>query len=176
MKRNEYAEPTEMAGIAEAETQAAYAWAFDYDDPDEIPTQPIRLTSRRITALSLAASLVLIAVAGAMALGVLHNANQPVTQASSPPVIETVARPVPSPTVTVTQAPAIPRAGFFGEWGMHGMSVTLAPDGSAVYMAWLGTPIGVSWSATWSPMTANMAMIVLTTQTESHGDASLRSG
>ena len=59
---------------------------------------------------------------------------------------------------------------------MHGMSVTLAPDGSAVYMAWLGTPIGVSWSATWSPMTSTMAMIVLTTRTESHGDASLRSG
>ena len=33
MKRNEYAEPTEMAGIAEAETQAAYAWALDYDGP-----------------------------------------------------------------------------------------------------------------------------------------------
>ena len=33
MKRNEYAEPTEMAGVAEAETQAAYAWALDYDDP-----------------------------------------------------------------------------------------------------------------------------------------------
>ena len=170
---NEYAEPTEMAGIAEAETQAAYAWALDYDDPDEIPTQPIRLTSRRITALSLAASLVLIAVAGAMALGVLHIANQPVTQASSPPVIETVARPVPSPTVT--EAPAIPRAGFFGEWGMHGMSVTLAPDGSAHYRAWLGVPLGVTWSATWSPMTSTTAMIILTTQTESHGGAAQRS-
>ena len=98
MKRNEYAEPTEMAGIAEAETQAAYAWALDYDDPDEFPTQ--RLTPRRITSLGIAASLVVIAVAGAVALSVLHNANQPVTQASSPPVIETVARPVPSPTVT----------------------------------------------------------------------------
>lgn len=142
MKRNEYAELTEMAGVAEAETQAAYAWgALDYDDPDEFPTQ--RLTPRRITSLGIAASLVTIAVAGAAALSVFHNTNQPVTQASSPPVIETVARPVPSPTVTVTQAPAIPRAGFFGEWGMHGMSVTLAPDGSAHYMAWLGVPLGV---------------------------------
>ena len=61
-------EPTEMAGVAEAETQAAYAWALDYDDPDEIPTQPIRLTSRRIMALSLAAGLVVIAMAGAVAL------------------------------------------------------------------------------------------------------------
>ena len=24
-------EPTEMAGVAEAETRAAYAWALDYD-------------------------------------------------------------------------------------------------------------------------------------------------
>jgi hypothetical protein len=40
-------EPTEMAGVAEAETEAAYAWALDYDDVDEFPTQ--RLTSRRIT-------------------------------------------------------------------------------------------------------------------------------
>ena len=48
-------EPTEMAGVAEAETQAAYAWALDYDDLDEFPTQPTqRLTSRRITALALA--------------------------------------------------------------------------------------------------------------------------
>ena len=82
MKRNEYAEPTEMAGVAEAETQAAYAWALDYDDPDEIPTQPIRLTSRRITALSLAASLVLIAVAGAVAVVAMR---QPVEQSEITP-------------------------------------------------------------------------------------------
>ena len=50
MKQNEYAEPTEMAGVAEAETEAAYAWALDYDDADEFPTLPTqRLTSRRIT-------------------------------------------------------------------------------------------------------------------------------
>ena len=55
MKRNEYAEPTEMAGIAEADTEMAYAWALDYDDPDEFPTQ--RLTPRRITSLGIAASL-----------------------------------------------------------------------------------------------------------------------
>ena len=35
-------EPTEMAGVAEAETQAAYAWALD--DGDDLPTQ--RLTPR----------------------------------------------------------------------------------------------------------------------------------
>ena len=43
-------ELTEMAGVAEAETQAAYAWALDYGD--DLPTQ--RLTPRRITALALA--------------------------------------------------------------------------------------------------------------------------
>ena len=82
-------EPTEMAGVAEAETQAAYAWALDYDDPDEIPTQPIRLTSRRITALSLAASLVLIAVAGAMASGCSITPISPSTGVFAP-VIETL--------------------------------------------------------------------------------------
>ena len=97
MKRNEYAEPTEMAGVAEAETEAAYAWALDYDDVDEFPTQ--RLTSRRITALSIAVSLVVIAVAGVVALVVVRDANQPVAQAPSPHVVETVAPPAPlSPT------------------------------------------------------------------------------
>ena len=63
--------PTEMAGVAEAETQAAYAWALDYDG-DEFPTQPTqRLTPRRITTLALASSLVLIATAGVVALGVI---------------------------------------------------------------------------------------------------------
>ena len=55
-------EPTEMAGVAEAETQAAYAWALDYEPTemagvavDDLPTQPTqRLTSRHITALALA--------------------------------------------------------------------------------------------------------------------------
>ena len=65
------AELTEMAGVAEAETQAAYAWALDYDGVDEFPTQ--RLTSRHITALSLATSLIMIAVAGVVALTVARQ-------------------------------------------------------------------------------------------------------
>jgi serine/threonine protein kinase, bacterial len=73
-------------------------------------------------------------------------------------------------TTTAASPPAIPRTGFFGEWGQHSMSVTLAPDGSAYYKAWLGVANGTSWSATWSPMTSTTAMIVLTTQLESHGD------
>ena len=63
-------EPTEMAGVAEAETQAAYAWALD-DGVDDLPTQ--RLTSRRITALGIAASLTVIAAAGAVALTVVRQ-------------------------------------------------------------------------------------------------------
>ena len=75
-------------GRREAETEAAYAWALDYDDVDEFPTQ--RLTSRPITALSIAVSLVVIAVAGVVALVVVRDANQPVAQAPSPHVVETV--------------------------------------------------------------------------------------
>ena len=104
MKRNEYAEPTEMAGIAEADTEMAYAWALDNDDHDEFPTQ--RLTPRRITSLGIAASLVTIAVAGAVALGVLRQPDPAPTPASA---VETVARPVPPSPVTVTvQAAALP--------------------------------------------------------------------
>jgi serine/threonine protein kinase, bacterial len=51
------------------------------------------------------------------------------------------------------------------------MSVTLPPDGSAYYKAWLGVANGTSWSATWSPMTSTTAMIVLTAQLESRGDS-----
>ncbi len=95
------AEPTEMAGAAEAETGSIYAWALD-DDADEFSTQ--RLTSRRITTLALAASLVVIAVAGAVSLFVLHNANRPETSPSRT-VAETT--PTPPPPVTVTAPPPV---------------------------------------------------------------------
>ena len=111
-------EPTEMAGVAEAETQAAYAWALDYDDVDEFPTLPTqRLTSRRITALGVAASLVVIAVAGGVALGVLHHTNQPVAQAPSPSVVNTVVTPTspeavtaPPPVTVTASAPVLDHA------------------------------------------------------------------
>jgi hypothetical protein len=100
-------EPTEMAGVAEAETEAAYAWALDYDDPDEIPTQPIRLTSRRITALSLAASLFLIAVAGVVSIVVMRDVNHPVAQPSSPPVVAMIVAPPPSVTLPPPSIPVV---------------------------------------------------------------------
>ena len=74
-------EPTEMAGVAEAETRAAYAWALDYDGYDESPTVPThRLTPRHITSLALTLALALIAVAGAVALGLApaHELPKPV--------------------------------------------------------------------------------------------------
>ena len=78
-------EPTEMARVAEADTQAAYAWALDYDDPDEFPTQPTqRLTSRHITALGVAVSLVVIAVAGAVAL-IAASPKSPPEPVAAPP-------------------------------------------------------------------------------------------
>ncbi|MBP1822970.1 serine/threonine protein kinase [Mycobacterium sp. OAE908] len=78
------------------------------------------------------------------------------------------AQPAESPPTTTT--PAISTAGFYGEWGQHATSVTLAPDGSAHYAVWSGVANGTSWSATWSAMTSSTAMIVLTTEMESHGD------
>jgi hypothetical protein len=92
---------TEMGEAPKVETEAIYAWALD-DGVDDLPTQ--RLTPRRITALGIAASLVVIAVSGAVALLVIHNVNHPVAQARSSPIVETVARPAPPPTVTVTAA------------------------------------------------------------------------
>jgi hypothetical protein len=92
---------TEMGQAPKVETEAIYAWALD-DGVDDLPTQ--RLTPRRITALGIAASLVVIAVSGAVALLVIHNVNHPVAQARSSPIVEAVARPAPPPTVTVTAA------------------------------------------------------------------------
>jgi hypothetical protein len=94
-------DPTEMAGVAEADTQHAHAWgALDYGDVDEFPTVSTgRLTPRHITALGLAASLVLIAVAGAVALFMVRDTNTPVAQAPSSSVVETVVVAPPRPAV-----------------------------------------------------------------------------
>jgi len=51
VKRNEHVEPTEMAGVAEAETEMAYAWGLDYDDPDEFPTVDGRRRRTRSTSI-----------------------------------------------------------------------------------------------------------------------------
>ena len=99
MTKNEQTE----AGLApKVETEAIHAWGLDYDDPDEFPTQPTRLTSRRITALGIAASLVVIAVCGAVAVGVGRHHREGVRVAA--PVATVV---VPPPTVTMTLPPPV---------------------------------------------------------------------
>ena len=51
--------PTELAGVADVNTQAAHAWAFD-EDPEP---EPRRFTPGRITALAVGAAVVVIAAA-----------------------------------------------------------------------------------------------------------------
>ena len=100
------AAPTELAGVAELQTESVEAWSLD-DGEDDFPTQ--RFTPRRITAAALAASLVLIAAAGAVALlvirGVLHLPSAP------DPVV--AAEPAPSATPTTT---AFARPPVTGPW------------------------------------------------------------
>jgi hypothetical protein len=99
-------EPTEMAGVAEAETGSIYAWGLDYDDPDEFASVPVALTPRRITALGIAASLVLVALAGAVAVVAMR---QPVEQSEiTPAPVTTTVSVAPVPTVTVTAPPPPP--------------------------------------------------------------------
>ena len=90
-------ELTELGEAPKVETEAIRAWALDYDDPDEFPTVPARLTPRRITSLGLAVSLVLIAVAGVVALVVIHRDQPEASAPPPPPVVETVTRPTPPP-------------------------------------------------------------------------------
>ncbi len=82
-------------------------WALNRDDPDDFPTVSAgRLTPRRITALGLAASLVLIAVAGAVALFMVRDTNTTAAQPpSSSPTSMVVASPVP--TVTMILPPPV---------------------------------------------------------------------
>lgn len=80
----------------------------------------------------------------------------------------TTAPPAPAPTHEPTTEG--PRTGFYGEWGQHSTSITLAPDGTAHYAIWLGAANGASWSATWSTMSATEAMTVLTKQLTARGD------
>jgi hypothetical protein len=92
---------TEMAGVAGAKTGSIYAWGLD-DDPDEIPVGPSqRLTSRRITAVGVATSLVV--VTGVIAFVVNRQHNRPKAQSAT--VVATVA--APTPTVTMTLPPPV---------------------------------------------------------------------
>lgn len=61
--------PTELAGVADANTQAAHAWAFD-EDPEP---EPRRFTAGGITALAVGAAVVVIAAASAIAVWFLSD-------------------------------------------------------------------------------------------------------
>jgi hypothetical protein len=71
--------PTEMAGVADANTQAAHAWAFDEEPEWErektppVRIGPDRITPGRITALSVAAAVVVIAAASGVAVWYLRE-------------------------------------------------------------------------------------------------------
>ena len=113
-------EPTEMAGVAEAETQAAYAWALD--DGDDLPTQ--RLTPRRITSLALASSLTVIAAAGAVVLFMARDTNQP----------ETVSAPmVVTPAIDARTEPATGRSAKASRYGLACLSVHMHSSGLHCY-------------------------------------------
>ncbi len=100
-------DPTELAGVAEAETESVHAWALD--DEDEIETR--RLTPRRITDAALAGCLVLIAAAGVVALLVIRGAWQiepaPLTVVAAPPPPPAPSTAAPT-TTTVRAQPAPP--------------------------------------------------------------------
>lgn len=99
------------------------------------------------------------------------NTSPTVGAAPAPPSPGgSTASPITTSPVQTTPA-AVSKAGFFGEWGQHATSVTLAPDGSAHYVVTEGAMNSTSWSATWSPMTSTTAMIVLATQLDSRGDS-----
>ena len=65
----EASDPTELAGVADAPTESAYAWSADedypatgsWDDPER------RLTPRRITILAVVASVVALGAVGGLA-------------------------------------------------------------------------------------------------------------
>ncbi|OCB41807.1 hypothetical protein A5721_30280 [Mycobacterium vulneris] len=95
-------EPTELAGAAEAETGSIYAWGLDYDD--ESPTR--RLTPRRITALGVGASLVVVAVAAVVGLVALRQPDSTPTPSAAETVAPAPPLPSSSPvTVTIQAAP-----------------------------------------------------------------------
>jgi hypothetical protein len=86
-------EPTELAGVAQAQTESVHAWALDDGDDEE---HARRFTPRRITSAALASCLVLIAAAGAVELLAIRG----VWHIESGPAIVAVPSPVSSPTPT----------------------------------------------------------------------------
>ncbi|QBI97277.1 hypothetical protein KD930_gp33 [Mycobacterium phage Kevin1] len=109
----EASEPTELAGVADADTMAAYAWSLD-DEIDELPP------SRRaavITAAAVIVSVSLAVVTVVLALRHLDPAPAPVpvevTAAPATTIVSTTSIAPPPPvtvTTVVVQEPAPPPA------------------------------------------------------------------
>lgn len=95
-------EPTELAP-SETETGSIYAWALDPDDPDGLQTH--RLTSRRITVLSVATSLILVAVAACLALGIGQQPRPVEETQRTMSAPSAVVPPVPAPAPTPAPSP-----------------------------------------------------------------------
>ncbi len=102
----EGAEPTELAGAANADTESVYAWALDDDEQTDEVSQ--RLTPRRITAMAVGGALALMATAGGLALWTLRSEPDAAqrTPASSTTVTSTAEAPAaPSPVAVATPSP-----------------------------------------------------------------------
>lgn len=105
--------PTSLAAPIDG-TEVNTAWALDYDDPDETPTT--RFTPRRITALGIAASLLVIAAAAGVILVVLreqatHGRATSIDSVAKAGSSGTYVKPPPPPapvTVTKTRTVAAP--------------------------------------------------------------------
>lgn len=98
------AEPTELAGVAEADTQSAYAWSLD-DGPDEL--EPERQWPFWTTVAALGVSLSLVTIAGVLAYRHLGDQDSaPIaatsTTVSPPPKAAPQPSPAAPPPVTVT--------------------------------------------------------------------------
>ena len=104
VKRNEYAEPTEMAGVAEAETEVAYAWALDYDDHDDSRRTAADATAHHVAGHRGEPS----HDRGSQCCG-SRCASSAGPSSAPASAVETVTRPMPPSPVTVTvQAAALP--------------------------------------------------------------------
>ncbi len=134
------AAPTEMAGLAEAETGSVFAWGLDEDGPSEDAPWA---TPRQITAAAVAISLALVGMAVVIAVHQWGNGWEPRSEPSTPtrtavivPSVTAEALPAPAPrpvppvTVTVQAAPKTVQTppSTFGQ-----NPTTLSPQGVAAY-------------------------------------------
>lgn len=87
--------PTELAGVASADTQAAHAWAFDPDpapEPDLASDPEPRFTPGRITAMAVGAAVVVIAAAAGVAVWFLRGDDPAAAPAARPDLLNGVYR------------------------------------------------------------------------------------